>query len=319
MTTSGNSSLPYAPSTLLPSPTSTLVLLTLQQLRYICAVADTDSFAAAARVCGVTQPTLSAMVAKLERELGAQVFDRRRKPVATTALGAQVIARARRVLAEAASIPNLVDEAKQRVSGPLHVGLLPTIAPYLLPMFIRDFTAAHPDIDLTLSEHKTADIADRLREGTLDLGLIATPHEGLHELRTEPLFEEAFFAFAKTPPDKAYLLPADIDPDELWVLEEGHCFGDQVLNLCELSRHSHSLTYASGSIDTLKRLVLAQGGVTVLPELAVRTLPASETAHVRPFAAPAPLHTVSLAMREDYVRGRVAQVLAKAVREAVSD
>lgn len=291
--------------------------MTLQQLRYVCAVADAHSFAEAAAACAVTQPTLSAMIAKLERELGASLFDRRRKPLVSTELGRAVVLRARRVLAEAAAIPALVAELREETAGELCLGILPTIAPYLLPLLAPAFTRRHPEVRLVVRELKTAEIAAELAAGTLDLGIAATPHPALSGMAHAPLFEESFYAFAKTPPAKPYLLPEDIDPDELWVLEEGHCFGDQVLALCELSRAHHAMSYASGSIDTLKRLVEAQGGVTVLPELALRTLSAREMARVRPFAEPAPRREVSLVSREGFVRRRVAEALSKVVREVV--
>ena len=292
--------------------------MTLQQLRYLTAVADASSFAEAAQLCGVTQPTLSAMVAKLERELDARLLDRRRKPVVPTALGRAVVARARQVLAQAASIPDLVAESRDDLTGAVELGVLPTVAPYLLPAALSTLTSRHPEVRLTIHELKTAEIAARLADGRLGLGIVAAPHPALADLHTVPLYDEAFYAYAKTPPAKRYLLPEDIDPEELWVLEEGHCFGDQVLDLCTLSRGAHALRYASGSIDTLKRLVDARGGVTVLPELAVRELRPGERDRVRAFVAPVPRRTVALAMRRDFVRRRLAGTLTAVVREVAA-
>jgi LysR family hydrogen peroxide-inducible transcriptional activator len=293
--------------------------MTLQQFRYIVAIADTSSFAQAALAVGVTQPTLSAMVRKLEQELGANLFDRSTKPVIVTEIGEVVINRARRVLAEAESISQAIAEAQNSLSGPLRLGILPTIAPYLLPLFLRTFVKTYPKLELVIHELKTDEIATRLLDGRLDIGILATPHEKVQGLDIQSLFEESFYAYAKTPTSKKYLLAEDIDPDELWVLEEGHCFGDQVLDLCALSRSSHSLQYVSGSIDTLKRLVEAQGGVTVLPELALRSLSKRELKLTRPFAPPTPKRTVSLISRRNFVRTHVIEVLAKAVKDAVAE
>ncbi len=293
--------------------------MTLQQLRYIVAIADTMSFAQAALSTGVTQPTLSAMVRKLELELGATLFDRSTKPISITEMGSVVVPRARKVLAEAESISQAIAEAQHSLSGPLRLGILPTIAPYLLPLFLRTFVKTYPQLELVIQELKTGEIAARLLDGRLDIGILATPHEYVKGLEILPLFEESFYAYAKTPTTKKYLLAEEIDPDELWVLEEGHCFGDQVLDLCALSRSSHSLHYVSGSIDTLKRLVEAQGGITVLPELALRSLSKKEIKHTRPFAPPTPKRTVSLVMRKDFVRTQVTEVLAKAVKDAVEE
>lgn len=281
------------------------------------AIADTASFAQAAEASGVTQPTLSAMVRKLELELGTTLFDRSTKPVTITEVGNIVIPRARQVLAQAGSITQAIAEAQDSLSGPLRLGILPTIAPYLLPLFLGTFVKAYPELELVIQELKTGEIASRLHDGRLDIGILATPHEKVQGLTIEPLFEESFYAYAKTPPTKEYVLAEDIDPDELWVLEEGHCFGDQVLDLCALSRSSHTLQYVSGSIDTLKRLVEAQGGITVLPELALRSLSKKELSHTRPFAPPTPKRTVSLVMRNDFVRSRVTEVLAKAVKASL--
>jgi len=293
--------------------------VTLQQLRYIVAIADTTSFAQAAQATGVTQPTLSAMVRKLELALGATLFDRSSKPITITEMGMVVIPRARKVLAEAESISQAIAEAQDSLSGPLRLGILPTIAPYLLPLFLGTFVKTYPELELVIQELKTGEIASKLLDGRLDIGILATPHQQVQGLAVEPLFEESFYAFAKTPTTKKYLLAEDINPDELWVLEEGHCFGDQVLDLCALSRSSHSLHYVSGSIDTLKRLVEAQGGITVLPELALRSLSKRELKRTRPFAPPTPKRAISLVTRKDFARRQVTEVLAKAIKNAVAD
>ena len=288
--------------------------MTLQQLRYACAVADTHSFAAAAVACGVTQPTLSAMIAKLEAELGAQLFDRRRKPVVITKLGNLIIERARRVLGEAATIEQIVDEARDHLGGTLRLGVLPTIAPYLLPSLLPRFVNKNPKVQLRVFEVKTEQMLQQLSDSQLDIGLAALPYNGMSGWRIEELYDEVFLAYSSDPPDKQYILPEDINPEELWVLEEGHCFGDQVLQLCKLSRARSGLSYASGSIDTLKRLVEANGGVTVLPELAVETLSECERDRVRPFAEPMPKRTVVMVMRPDFLRERMVQALREAAR-----
>ena len=287
--------------------------MTLQQLRYLVAIADTNSFAEAASECHVTQPTLSAMIKKLEDELGADFFDRNRKPFGLTPLGMEVVRRARKVLAEAEAIPAFIKETQTSLSGEIRLGILPTIAPYLLPLFLAAFAKTYPDITLVIQELKTDQINARIHEGRLDLGILATPHKAIEGLSIKPLFKEEFYAYAKTPPSKKYLLAEDINPDELWVLEEGHCFGDQVLDLCALSRSSHTLHYVSGSIDTLKRLVESQGGITVLPKLATYSLNHEELLHCRQFAPPVPTREISLVCAPNFVRLRAAEALENSI------
>lgn len=289
--------------------------MTLQQLRYLVAIADTKSFAEAAAECNVTQPTLSAMVRKLEEELGVDFFDRSHKPFTISAMGTQVVTRARRVLAEADAIPAAISEAQTSLSGELRLGILPTIAPYLLPLFLGAFAKTYPELTLIIQELKTDQINARIHEGKLDIGIVATPHDAISGLTIKSLFKEEFYAYAKTPPTKKYVLAEDINPDELWVLEEGHCFGDQVLDLCALSRNSHTLHYVSGSIDTLKRLVESQGGITVLPELATYSLSPEEMLHSRPFAPPIPMREVSLVMAQNFLRYKVVEALSCCILE----
>lgn len=291
--------------------------MNFQQLSYILAVDQHRHFAQAAEACHVSQPTLSMMVRRLEEELETQIFDRSRQPVVPTTQGEAIIAQARIILREKQVLTDLVQQAKGKPQGPLAVGIIPTLAPYLVPRFIRDFLQAYPRIQLKLTELRTETIVERLKQGELDAGILVTPLEdaAIHEYH---LFYEELFAYTSTPTDKEFFLPEDIDPKQLWLLEEGHCFRSQIMNLCALQRKARSqFAYQAGSIETLKRLVQQQQGVTILPELCVLDITAEERARVKPFAEPVPVRQVSLVTHRPGLKARLTRALADTIQAAV--
>ena len=266
--------------------------MTLQQLEYILAVARHRHFARAAEACFVTQPTLSMMIQKLEQELGVQIFDRSRKPVALTPIGELILERAQKILKEAEGISELVRAYKGHIEGTINMGIIPTLAPYILPLFARPFLEKHPGVKLKVWEYTTGQIARHLRSGALDVGLMATPvhSPGIEEF---PVFYEPFVVYTTNTYEKEFLLPKDIDPSQLWLLEEAHCFQSQVINLCELRQKSgQRLDYQAGSLETLIHLVDSQKGITILPQLATLTMPKGQRRRLKPFL-PAFLELVS--------------------------
>lgn len=273
--------------------------MNLQQLEYIVALEEHQHFVRAAEACFVTQPTLSAMIQKLEEELGCLIFDRGKQPVRPTEEGMRIIAQARKVLHEVNSLKEIAHEKGDELKGSLRIAIIPTLAPYLLPLFLKHFTQAHPLVKLHIQELTTEEILVRLERDTLDAGIIATPskHPGIHE---SPLFYEAFHVYAgkNAPlPNKQFLLAEDLNLDQLWLLEEGHCLRTQVMRLCELKKQGSSplgLQYASGSIESLIRMVDAYDGLTILPELAVQNWDSERNKQLHPFASPAPEREISL-------------------------
>lgn len=273
--------------------------MNLQQLEYIIALDEHQHFVRAAEACFVTQPTLSAMIQKLEEELSCQIFDRSKQPVRTTEEGERIIAQARKVLFEVQSLKEIAQEQGSELKGSLRLAIIPTLAPYLLPLFLKHFTEAYPLVKLHIQELTTAEILSRLERDTLDAGILATPskHAGMHE---SPLFYETFHVYAgkNAPlPNKHYLMAEDLDLDQLWLLEEGHCMRTQVMRLCELKKQGSSsmgLQYASGSIEALIRMVDAYDGLTILPELAVQNWDSERRKQLHPFASPAPEREISL-------------------------
>jgi LysR family hydrogen peroxide-inducible transcriptional activator len=291
--------------------------MTLQQLEYIVAIDTHRHFVSAAASCYVTQATLSMMVKKLEEELGVRIFDRSRQPVTPTPLGAEIVAHARRVLQEARHIPDLVRESVGDVSGQLRLGIIPTLAPYLVPRFLPALMAQYPLLQVKVSEATTEDLIARLEGNVLDMGLLATPLER-PQLSEHPLFHERFYVYGSAgekPLKKDVLSPSDIDPQRLWLLEEGHCLRSQVLQLCHLPRReARRLEFETGSIEMLLRLVDANGGVTILPELALSGLSESQRALVRPFRNPAPVRAISIVTQQHFARRKLLEALTTTIR-----
>jgi LysR family hydrogen peroxide-inducible transcriptional activator len=288
--------------------------MNLQQLEYIIAVDHHRHFAKAAEKSFVTQPTLSMMIKKLEEELNIVIFDRNKHPVEPTKEGEEVIRRARVMVAEANSLKEYSKELKGEITGELRLGIIPTLAPYLLPLFLRSFTKKFPSLKLYIHEMVTNDIISKLKSGDIDMGLLATPLKE-PQLTEYPLFHEEFFAYASLTeklPKKKYLLPKEIDPSHLWLLEEGHCLRNQVFNLCELRKQatgSENLHYEAGSIETLINLVDRHNGITIIPQLAVLNLKAAQKKKVREFSEPKPVREISLVALKSFPRKVLLQKL----------
>ena len=284
--------------------------MNLQQLEYIVAIDQERHFTQAAQKCFVTQATLSMMVKKLEDELGMKIFDRSRLPVTVTAEGQLIIEHARKILQDVTMLQESAQELRGEHIGEVRIGVIPTLAPYLLPLFLKSLSVNHPRLRVTIRELITNRIITELQHGNLDIGLVATP---LHEPTLEefPLFYEEFYAYAsKTEnlPTKKYLLPKHINPEHLWLLEEGHCMRNQLFNLCALRIKEDTqgtLNYEAGSIETLINLVDRSGGITVIPQLATTRLNAAQGKKLREFAPPKPVREISLVVRRNFPRRKM--------------
>lgn len=291
--------------------------MNLSQLEYIVALDQHRHFANAAKACFVTQPTLSMMVQKLEEELDSKIFDRSKKPLIPTETGKLLIEQARRVLQEANVLSEIVAQQKGILEGELRLGIIPTLAPYLLPLFIKSFLKKHPKIHLKIAEYTTEVMAEKLKRGQLDAGILVTPLKDVN-LKETPLFYETFFVYASHGFEKEYLLPEDLNPNELWLLEEGHCFRSQIMNLCEIQKQSTmQLEYAAGSLETLRQLVDNQDGVTILPELAIQYLSPKKQQQLKPFQPPAPVREVSLVTHRDFIKRALIEALQTDILAAI--
>ncbi len=289
--------------------------MNLQQLEYILALDEHQSFSKAADAMFISQPALSMMIQKLEEELDVKLFDRSKKPIVPTALGRPIIEQARVILREVKKLEEINRSSKTTLQGELNIGIIPTLAPYLLPLFLKPFLERFPQIHIRIYENTTEVITEKLKNGMLDAGILVTPLS-LRFITEIPLFYEQFFVYSHDYYQKNYLLPEDIDPDELWLLEEGHCFRSQILNLCELRKKSQArFEFEAGSIDTLIKMVDHYSGVTIVPELATFTLSPQQKTHLKPFAAPEPVREVSLVTHRDYVK----KSLLDALKDTILD
>jgi LysR family transcriptional regulator, hydrogen peroxide-inducible genes activator len=292
--------------------------MNLQQLEYIVAVDQHRHFAKAAEKSFVTQPTLSMMIQKLEEELGIKIFDRKKQPVSPTIEGVEIITRARQILFQANSLKQFAKELQGEISGELHLGIIPTLAPYLLPLFLKPFSRKYPQLKIFIKEMVTDEIIIKLKSGEMDIGILATPlnEKGLMET---PLFYEEFFAYAskyENLPKKRYLLPKEIDLNHLWLLEEGHCLRNQIFNLCELKKKdtvAENLHYEAGSIETLINLVDRQGGITIVPQLSMMNLQDAQKKNIWKFVNPKPVREISLVALKDYSRKKLLDSLVKEI------
>ena len=279
--------------------------MNLQQLHYLVALDTHGQFGLAADSCFVTQPALSVQVQKLEEELGVLLFDRTKKGAEPTAVGAKVIAQARLVLREAQLLRELVQVEKGEVVGELRLGVIPTLAPYLVPRFLVGLMEAYPDLRVRVQELRSEEIMQQLKDHRLDVGLLVTPLDD-RQLRELPLLDEPFLVYASAGHPlaaQATVTPADLlNAPGLWLMQQGHCFRHQVLNLCGTAASTTAaVTYESGSIETLKELVKRHHGYTLVPELAV--LDELETNPlIRRFADPIPVREVSLVVHHGFVR-----------------
>jgi len=298
--------------------------MTFVQLEYIVAVDTYRHFARAAKHCFVTQPTLSMQIHKLEKEIGTKIFDRNKQPVLPTQAGEEIIMQAREILSQRDTMEDIIQTKKGIISGELKIGIIPTVAPYLLPLFVHSFTKKYPMVKLVVNELTTEYIMIRLREGRIDAGILVTPlnTKGIKE---DVLFYEELVAYvSKTNAayKKNYVLAKDIDPAKLWLLEEGHCFRSQIVNLCELkksSKEGNLFEYEAGSIETLRRMVDLNDGITIIPELATLDMTARQQNHLRHFKHPAPVREVSIVVHRDYVKKKLIEVFKNQILASVPE
>ncbi|UII28028.1 LysR substrate-binding domain-containing protein [Fulvivirga maritima] len=296
--------------------------MTLIQFEYIIAVDNYRHFGKAAESCFVTQPTLSMQIHKMEEQLGVMIFDRSKQPVVPTDVGKRIIAQARLALSESKKIKELVAEEKGEVAGELSIGIIPTLSPYLLPLFISNFIEKYPNVKIKVEELKTNEILKKLKNELLDLGLIVTP---LNDpgLITKPVFYEEFYAYVSHRSslyneDKLHV--EELPANEIWLLNEGHCFRDQVLNLCHTYEDKDTqFKYESGSLEALKKIVDKNGGFTLLPELATLDFDKNSKSKLRSFVDPKPVREVSIIMHRSYLKRKLVEALHTEILNAIPD
>lgn len=292
--------------------------MTLQQLRYIVAIDRYRNFARAAAELDVTQPTLSALLVKLEDELGVRLFERNNKSVRPTAIGETVIRQAEAVLNSAARIEETVAEQKGEVSGPLSIGVGSTIAPYLMPRFIKGYTGSYPHVKLTVNEMKGEAIVEALRLGKIDLG-IAVSGLAAPEIEEKHFYSEPFHVYmAKDCLIKIKAFnPADLVHEKMWIMKESQCMRESAFSFCK-SRSIGRHIYEAGSIDTLIRIVDINGGFTIIPEMHLQFLTPEQRENVRPIEGDfVSKRSVSIYTRKDFIRHRTLETVLQTLRSFI--
>ncbi len=294
--------------------------MTLVQLEYIVALDNYRSFILAAEKSFVTQPTLSMQLQKLEEELGVLLFDRSRQPVVPTDIGAEVIMQARQILKETGRLREIISDFKNETKGDLKVGVIPTIAPYLLPGVIVSFLKKYPEVHLQIWEMTTEDILSGLKHSNLDCGILATPVFDT-SVSITPLFYENFVTYlskSSSLTGKKTVSSADIQAEDVWLLNEGHCMRNQAMSICnQQSTGRQNLEYNTGSIETLKRMVDLNKGITILPELSIAGFSAKELERVRYFKDPEPVREISLATHRNFLKKKLIRTLEEVILDNI--
>ncbi len=291
--------------------------MTLTELRYVVALAQERHFGRAAQKCFVTQPTLSLALAKLEDELGVKLFERNKSEVLVTARGQAIVEQARRVLDEVGKIQNLARGGHDQLSGVLRLGAIPTIGPYLLPELVPILRKRAPGMPLAIEENLTGTLAPMLREGELDVVVIALPF-AIPGVRTQVVYEEPFSVVVPQGhrwQARRSVKPGELADENLLVLNNGHCFRDQVLEACPGQANTALAEGRAGSsLETIRNMVASGLGVSVLPASALTARYASRMLAVVPFASPVPSRKVALAWRASFDRPLAVETLAAAIQ-----
>ena len=294
--------------------------MTLQQLEYIVAVDKYRHFVKAAESCKVTQSTLSSMIQKLEMELDVTIFDRNSHPIKPTLVGEEIIRQAKVILYNSSQLKELTLTEKEKESGEIRLGIISTIAPYILPKLIKFLGRDYPGIKLNIQEDRMEEIVKKLEIAELDVAIMATP---LHndELLEIPIYKENFVAYvsardrlAKFPFLNAGALPTD----KIWVLQEGYCPNNSTLDFWK-KEDGNSTSYEAGSIETLIKIVDENGGYTIIPELHVPLLRKCQQDQIKKISNPEPAREVSLVVRKDYVREKILNILSRTIQQIIPE
>lgn len=297
--------------------------MTLQQLQYALALQQNESYSRAAKSVGISQPAMSIQIRKLEEEMGLNLFDRSHKRVQVTDQGKRFLEQAQLLLTFAKQLRSLANELREELSGVLQIGIIPTLAPYLLPLFIDHLHASYPTLKLNVIEALTEEVIQGIKTGNLDAGIISTPIDSAYNFAFTPLFYEGLKLFvSENHPlfKEDEVAVAQIPINDIWLLKEGNCFRDQVDNLCDLSRleHSQDLFYfESNSIEALCRIVEFKGGVTFLPELTTISFSAEREPMIKKLSGPKRVREISLIYLPTFPRMQTLELLGKAIRQNI--
>ena len=287
--------------------------MTKTQLEYIVAVDNYKSFIRASEKMFVTQPTLSMQIKKLEEELGTTLFDRSKAPVATTEIGQKIIEQARNVISENNRIYDIISEESDQITGKFRLAVIPTIAPFLLPLFLESFVKNNKGLELTIDELQTEEIISGLKKDEIDAGIVATPLSN-KEITESPIYYEPFYAYISPKHPlfrKKKISSKELNVDDVWLLKEGHCFRDQVINICSQNKNENSakkslLNFEGATLETLIRMVENNFGMTFIPYLLGKELSStSKGRFIREFKNPIPKREISIIFQRSFLKRKI--------------
>lgn len=295
-------------------------MMTITQLQYVLAIAEHRNFTIAAEHCYVTQPTLSMQIQKLEEELGVLIFDRSKKPLELTAIGKNIVSQAKTINYEVDRMIDIVDQAKGFIGGDFRLGIIPTVMPTLLPMFLKTFNNQNPKVNLIIEELTTEELLEKLKNGHLDAAIAATPLKE-SKIKEMPLYFEPFVGYIpNTNPlySKNKISVEDLDIQDLLLLQDGHCFRESVLNLCNISgTNREKFQIKSGSFETLIQLCNEGFGMTLLPYLHTMNLNSEDKEKLREFTEPKPAREISLIYHEKHLKMHIIEALQLSISSVV--
>lgn len=292
--------------------------MTLQQMEYIVALNKYRHFVLAAESCHITQPTLSAMIQKLEDELEVKIFDRSNKSVTPTQIGIKIIQQAQTIINEMQRVKEVIADETDTMKGTLKIGIVPTVAPYIVPDFIYEFRKAYPDVNLYIDEMKSRVVMDEVRLGNIDAAIAIGPQkeDGMLEI---PLYTENFVLYFSEhcTKEKADITPDNLSSEQMWILKEGHCIKDAAFSFCKSRAAGHHI-YEAGSIDTLIKIVDKNGGYTIIPELHKNFLTPQQLKQVHPIeGVTATTRSVSMFIKNDYIRERMLNAIGDTIKRII--
>ena len=297
--------------------------MTRSQIQYILAVDRMRNFSKAADECFVTQSTLSAMVAKFEQQIGVVIFDRKSKPIGVKAEGEIVLNRIKSINREFEMLDEAVNQLKGIETGSLNIAAIPTVAPFIFPLVLNTIVQQYPSINFTIHELTTKKIIEEIVSGKIDLGIVAIPLD-IKDIVEVSLYHEPFLLYDKREGEQTsnnQVNIKDIDFSKLLLLEEGHCFRNQVSKICNLSQIEkvhNSITYYSGSIESVKRMVDVNKGLTLLPYLSLGDMAPESRAATKYFEPPVPARDIGLIYHKNFVKSSLTKGIGRIIREAVA-
>ncbi len=298
-----------------------MLSISISQVEYVLALHKTGSFSEAANLCFVTQSTLSTMIKKLENQFDYKIFERKSKPIVLTQEGKLLINQFKAIYSQFEQLEELVQETKDQMHGTLSIGIIPTVAPFLLPLFLDGLVSQYQNIKFSIFEITTNEIIQRIKNKELDVGILSIPITD-KDLHQTTLYTEEFFVYdasAKNKSTKKFKIE-EIDLSRLWLLEESHCLSHQIDQICHLKKKrsiSNNLSYNSGSLLSLLELVNINKGLTLLPKLAIRNEKLVNKKMVYSFKSPSPAREIGLVTHPDFVKKRILNVLESEIKKSV--